>query len=258
MVYPPRCTGTRNGLPRRDMELIPALDLLGGRVVRLVQGDYSRVTSYGDDPLEWADRWVGEGAARLHLVDLDGARSGSGVQADLIARIVARAGVPCQVAGGIRDGSAVTRMLDAGADRVVLGSALIRDPTLASVLVARHGPDSIVAAVDVRDGRALGSGWLPGAVGADALWLAGRLASEGVRWLAVTAIDRDGLLGGPDMDLLRRVREAAPQAAVIASAGVSDVTHVAALAAGGFAGAILGRALYEGRLSLADALRAAG
>lgn len=236
------------------MELIPAIDLLGGRVVRLAQGDYDRVTTYGDDPVEAARRWVAEGATRLHLVDLDGARAGRPVQADVVARIVAAAGVPCQVAGGLRDAAAVAQALATGADRAILGSALVRMPALGGELVARHGTDAIVAAIDVRDGHALGDGWVRGAQGTPALGLIARLADAGVRWYAVTAIARDGLLEGPDLALLAAARDAAPGARIIASAGVSSTDDIRSLVAGGYAGAILGRALYEGRLGLPEAL----
>ncbi|MFN8621909.1 MAG: 1-(5-phosphoribosyl)-5-[(5-phosphoribosylamino)methylideneamino] imidazole-4-carboxamide isomerase [Chloroflexota bacterium] len=236
------------------MELIPAIDLLGGRVVRLAQGDYDRVTVYSDDPVAMAHRWVAEGATRLHLVDLDGAKAGRPVQAPVIAAIVAAAGVPCQVAGGLRDAAAVAEALGTGAERAILGSALVRDPGLGRALVERHGPDAIVAAIDVRDGRALGDGWVPGATGTPALELIATLAANGVRWFAVTAIARDGLLEGPDLGLLAAAQAAAPGANVIASAGVSSVADIRALDAGGYAGAILGRALYEGRISLPEAL----
>ena len=158
------------------MELIPAIDLLGGRVVRLSKGAYDAVTEYGDDPVEVARRWAAEGAERIHIVDLDAAREGRAMQAEVIARIVAAVDVPCQVAGGIRDADAVAAALRAGADRVVLGSALISSPLLARILVERHGPDRIVAALDVRDGRALGDGWVEGARGAEVIGLAQRLA----------------------------------------------------------------------------------
>jgi len=237
------------------MELIPAIDLLGGRVVRLAQGDYARVTVYSDDPIAQARRWVDQGATRLHLVDLDGARDGRPAQADSIARIIAAAGVPCQVAGGLRDAAAVTTVLATGADRAILGSALVRDPALGRTLVARHGADAIVAAIDVRDGQALGDGWVPSAAGTPALDLITTLCATGVRWFAVTAIARDGLLEGPDLELLAQAQAAAPEANVIASAGVSSLGDIAALAARPYAGAILGRALYEGTVSLAEALR---
>jgi phosphoribosylformimino-5-aminoimidazole carboxamide ribotide isomerase len=236
------------------MELIPAIDLLGGRVVRLAQGDYERVTTYGDDPVEAARRWVDDGATRLHLVDLDGAKAGRPVQADVVARIVAAARVPCQVAGGLRDAAAVAEALATGADRAILGSALVRDPSLGNELVGRHGPEAIVAAIDVRDGEALGDGWVPGAQGTPAMVLIARLAEAGVRWFAVTAIARDGLLEGPDLALLAAAQDAAPGARIIASAGVSSLGDIRALAAGGYAGAILGRALYEGRVALPEAL----
>jgi phosphoribosylformimino-5-aminoimidazole carboxamide ribotide isomerase len=236
------------------MELIPAIDLLGGRVVRLAQGDYDRVTTYGDDPVDAARRWVGEGATRLHLVDLDGAKAGRPVQADVVARIVAAAGVPCQVAGGLRDAAAVAQALATGADRAILGSALVRSPALGGELVAQHGADAIVAAIDVRDGHALGDGWVPGAQGTPALELITRLAETGVRWFAVTAIARDGLLEGPDLALLAAAHDAAPGARIIASAGVSSTDDIRSLVAGGYAGAILGRALYEGRVALPEAL----
>ncbi len=236
------------------MELIPAIDLLGGRVVRLARGAYDQVTDYGGDPLAAARRWVAEGAGRLHLVDLEGARAGRPVQADLVARIVAMAGVPCQVAGGLRDADAVAAALDTGADRVILGSALVRDPGLAGALVARHGTDALVAAVDVRDGQALGDGWVAGARGEPADSLVRRLVDQGVDWFAVTSIARDGLLAGPDLDLLDAARAAAPGARIIASAGVSTIEDIRTLARRGCAGAILGRALYEGAIGLPDAL----
>jgi len=236
------------------MELIPAIDLLGGQVVRLAQGDYARVTVYSADPVAQARRWVDQGATRLHLVDLDGARDGRPAQADIIARIVAAAGVPCQVAGGLRDAAAVATVLAAGADRAILGSALVRDPALARALVARHGPAAIVAAIDVRDGQALGDGWVPGTAGTPALDLITTLCANGVRWFAVTAISRDGLLGGPDLELLAQAQAAAPDANIIASAGVSSLTDIAALAHRPYAGAILGRALYEGTIALPEAL----
>jgi len=167
---------------------------------------------------------------------------------------VAASGVPCQVAGGLRDAAAVATALTTGADRAILGSALVRDPSLGRTLVDTHGPDAIVAAIDVRDGKALGDGWVPSATGTPALDLITMLAGNGVRWFAVTAIARDGLLEGPDLDLLGRAQAAAPDANVIASAGVSSLPDIAALSERRYAAAILGRALYEGTIALREAL----
>jgi phosphoribosylformimino-5-aminoimidazole carboxamide ribotide isomerase len=239
------------------MELIPAIDLLGGRVVRLRRGAYDAVTSYDDDPVAVARRWEAEGASRLHLVDLDGAREGRAVQAAVIARIVASVGIACQVAGGLRTEADATAALATGATRVVLGSALIADPALASRLVADHGAQAIVAAIDVRDGRALGDGWVADARGADAIEHARRLADEGIGRFAVTAVARDGMLDGPDVDLLDAVARAVPDAAVLASGGVGRLEDVSELARRGFEAAILGRSLYEGTLDLRAALVAA-
>lgn len=238
------------------MELIPAIDLLEGQVVRLSQGDFDAVTDYGDDPVEVARRWQDEGATRIHLVDLDAARHGRPRQRAVIERIVAALDVACQVAGGIRDEAGVAATLDAGADRVVLGSALISDPTLAHRLVEAHGAERIVGALDVRDGRALGDGWVPDARGTEAQALARTLAADGLRWLAVTAIARDGGMEGPDLELLARVRSAVPSASIIASGGVGSLDDVRALAGEGYAAAIVGRALYEGAFTLPDALAA--
>ena len=239
------------------MEVIPAIDLLGGRVVRLSRGDFDAVTAYGDDPVAVARRWADEGATRIHVVDLDAAREGKPLQAAVVTAIVASSGVRCQVAGGIRDADQAAEALAAGADRVVLGSALISWPTLGRVLVERHGPDRIVAALDVRGGRAVGDGWVADARGVDALALAEALAEAGVRWFAVTAIARDGGLGGPDLELLEAVRAAVPGAGVIASGGVGSLGDIRMLASRGFEAAITGRALYEGAFSLPEALAAA-
>ena len=239
------------------MELIPAIDLLGGRVVRLSKGAYDAVTEYGDDPVAVARGFEAAGAARIHIVDLDAAREGRAMQAGVIKSIVDAVDVPCQVDGGIRDAEAVAQGLRAGADRLVLGSALISSPLLAKTLTERYGPDRIVSALDVRDGQALGDGWVEGARGAEVIGLARTLAEKGLRWFAVTAIARDGQMSGPDYELLESVREAVPGAAIIASAGVSSLDDVRELAARGFDAAITGRALYEGAFTLADGLQAA-
>ncbi len=241
------------------MELIPAIDLLGGTVVRLVQGDYARVTDYGNDPVAVALGWERTGATRVHLVDLEAARDGTRGQARIIERIVAALTIPCQVAGGIRDAATAEAILAAGADRVVMGTALVRDPGLAVTLVATVGSERIVAAVDVRGGQAVGDGWTAGAAEAPAMGLIGRLRVAGIDLFAVTAIDRDGLLEGPDHGLLADAAAAAGGPAhVIASAGVSSIGDLQALAAAGYQGAILGRALYEGRIDLPEAIALAG
>jgi len=239
------------------VEVIPAIDLLGGRVVRLAEGAYDVVTDYGDDPVAVARRWEAQGATRIHVVDLDAAREGRPMQAEVIERIVSAVDVSCQVAGGIRDADAVARAFGAGAGRVVLGSALIGHPLLARTLVERHGPDRIMAALDVREGRALGDGWVDGARGADVIGLAQQLAETGMSWFAVTGIARDGLMSGPDLDLLEAVRGAVPGSAIIASGGIGSLTDIRELAARGFAAAITGRALYEGAFTLPQALYAA-
>jgi phosphoribosylformimino-5-aminoimidazole carboxamide ribotide isomerase len=237
------------------VELIPAVDLRGGRVVRLRQGDFGREQVHGDDPLAVVRRWVGEGAPRLHLVDLDGARDGRPVQADLLTQLVEAAGVPCQVAGGLRDDAAVAAALEAGADRVVLGTRLIGDPAWAASLIARHGAERIVAALDVQDGEALGDGWVSGGTSRPLEIALSELCQAGLALFVVTAIRRDGLLGGPDLELLGRVAAVVGPASVIASGGIASVADLQELAGAGYAGAILGSALYEGKISLAGALR---
>jgi phosphoribosylformimino-5-aminoimidazole carboxamide ribotide isomerase len=239
------------------MELIPAIDLLGGRVVRLTRGSFDAVTDYGDDPVALARGWADAGARRIHVVDLDAAREGRARQSATIRRIIGAVDVPCQVAGGIRGEADVAAAFEAGADRVVLGSALIGDAALAGSLIGRHGPERVVAALDVRDGQALGDGWLAAARATDAFGHAVSLAKAGMRWLAVTAISRDGGLEGPDQDLLAAVRAAVPEASIIASGGIGSLADIRDLARQGYAAAIVGRALYDGAFTLPEALAAA-
>jgi len=240
-------------------ELLPAIDLRGSRVVRLVEGDFARETAYADDPQTIAIRFVGAGASWIHVVDLDGAREGAPRQAEAIRSVIRAVDgrASCQVAGGLRTDDAVADMLDAGATRVVVGTAALRDPSFAARLVRRHGPERVVVALDVRDGLALGEGWRPGAAGipaADALVM---LADVGVEIFAATGIDRDGRLGGPDLNLLDALL-ALGRGAVIASGGVTSLDDLRAVRGLGCRGAIVGRALYEGRLDLAAALEVAG
>ncbi|MEK6720215.1 MAG: 1-(5-phosphoribosyl)-5-[(5-phosphoribosylamino)methylideneamino] imidazole-4-carboxamide isomerase [Chloroflexota bacterium] len=238
-------------------ELLPAIDLIGGRVVRLREGDFARATDYGADPVEVARAFVAAGAAWIHIVDLDGARSGTRVQAEVVRGIVSSVGegARCQVAGGLRAATDVVAALGDGAARVVLGTAALGDPSFSQRLVEEHGNARIVVALDIRDGLALGDGWRVGAPGIPAADALRTQAAAGVTTFAVTAIDRDGLLGGPDLDLLERL-VGLDCGRIIASGGVTTIDDLLAVRAIGCSGAIVGRALYEGRISLPDALAA--
>jgi len=239
-------------------DLLPAIDLRGGRVVRLRQGDFARETAYSDDPVEVANRFVDGGARWLHVVDLDGARTGRPVHGELIARMVTSIGerASVEVAGGLRTAEAVAEALAAGARRAVVGTAAVDDHAFAARLVETHGADRIVVSLDVRDGLAVGSGWVPGAAGMPLRAAIAGLAGAGVEWFEVTAIDRDGMLGGPDRALLR-IAAADPRFHVIASGGIASTDDLRAVREIGCAGAIIGRALYDGSLDLAIALAVA-
>ena len=240
-----------------DFEVLPAIDLRGGRVVRLQQGDFDRETTYGDDPSAVARKFAEAGARWIHVVDLDGAREGERAQRATMRRLLAAVDdtVRCQLAGGLRTAEAAADALGDGAARVVIGTAALRDPALAARLVAAHGRERIVVALDVRNNLAVGEGWRDGAGGIEPAEALRRLADLGVDLFAVTAIDRDGLLEGPDLALLSELVSLG-RGRVIASGGISSIDDVRAVRALGCSGAIIGRALYEGRLDLAEAIQA--
>lgn len=237
-------------------DLLPAIDLREGRVVRLRQGDFAAETSYSDDPVAVAVAFVDGGAKWLHVVDLDAARLGGSAHNDVIRRIVAAVGARAsvEVAGGLRSAKAVAAMLDLGAARVIVGTAALADPAFAGALVASHGMERIAVALDVRDGLAVGHGWVQDAAGFPVRDAIGRLGAAGVRWFEVTAIDRDGMMGGADVDQLATLIAAAPDAWIVASGGIGSRADLRAVRDIGCAGAIVGRALYEGALTLRGAL----
>jgi len=237
--------------------ILPAIDLRGGRVVRLEQGDFERATTFSDDPVAVASAFVDAGARWLHVVDLDGARTGEPAHTAVIRELVEAVGdrVAVEVAGGLRTESSVAAALAAGAARAVVGTAALREPAFAGRLVTTHGPQRIAVALDVRDGLALGEGWRAGAAGIRAEDALATLADQGVTTFEATAIDRDGLLGGPDLVLLGRL-VGFDHGDVIASGGIASLEDIQAVRALGCAGAILGRALYEGRIDLASAIGA--
>jgi phosphoribosylformimino-5-aminoimidazole carboxamide ribotide isomerase len=235
------------------MQVIPAVDVLNGSVVRLRQGRFDDVTTYGSDPVAVAASWVAEGADLVHVVDLSGARTGV-PDRPLWASLVA-AEVPFQIGGGLRTVEIASDALAAGAQRVVLGTAAVWNPEIAGVLVDRFGPERIVAAVDVRDDLATGSGWEDD--GRPVVDVARSLAAVGVAWILATGIDRDGMMSGPDTGLLEQIRAAAAGVKLIASGGVGSLADLAELRGGGFEAVVIGKALYEGSFSLNDANRIA-
>jgi phosphoribosylformimino-5-aminoimidazole carboxamide ribotide isomerase len=242
-----------------DFELLPAIDLRGGRVVRLEQGDFERETRFSDDPRAVAASFVASGARWLHVVDLDGARAGGVVNGDAIAAIIAAAASDAAVdlGGGMRTVEAVRSALDRGAARVALGTAALAAPDLVAGLIRRFGAARIAVAVDVRDGLARGEAWRDGSPGFPPDEVIERLAAAGAETFEVTAIDRDGLLGGPDLELLARL-VGLGQGRIIASGGIRTAEDVRAVRRVGCRGAIIGRALYDGSLTVEAALAAAG
>ena len=238
--------------------LYPAIDLLDGRAVRLHKGDRKTARIYNDDPAAQARAFVEQGASVVHVVDLDAAFGGAR-QLSLIAAI-ARAAAPAlvQVGGGIRDLASAQATLEAGAGRVIFGTAVVERPALAGEAVLMLGADRVACGIDIKDGRAATRGWTE-ARGPSAADLSRTLCAQGVRFLVVTAVARDGTLEGFDLVLLRAVSEAAPDARLIASGGAGELAHLRVLAAAGLptlAGAIAGTALYESRFSVREGQRA--
>ena len=235
------------------MELIPAVDIRGGRCVRLYQGDYDRETVFSEDPAGMARHWERLGAPRLHVVDLDGARAGWPVNDRVIEELLSAIEIPVQVAGGIRQLDVIGRYLEMGADRVVLGTAAVHDQPLVSRACDMF-PGSVVVAVDARRGRVATAGWRE-ASGETPEGLMRRLAELGVPRFIFTDISRDGTLRGPNFAAIRRLVRAF-RTPVIASGGVTTVEHLRRLTKLGVEGAIVGRALYDGGLELGEALAA--
>jgi phosphoribosylformimino-5-aminoimidazole carboxamide ribotide isomerase len=242
------------------LHLYPAIDIRGGHAVRLLRGDYARETPYDADPLDAARRWVGDGAPILHVVDLDGARAGRPTNLDVVERITSAVDVPVQLGGGLRDAAAVEAALAAGAARVVLGTRAQRDPAFVGDLVATHGAERVVASVDARAGKVAIEGWEQ-ATDTPVPELVAELVALGTRRLVYTPVEVDGTLAGPGLENLEAVADAcaADGAELIYSGGVGSLGDLRALAALGHAaigGVIVGRALYEQRFSVAEAVAA--
>ncbi len=239
------------------MQILPAIDLREGRVVRLAQGDYARQTLYPVDPMQLACEYLAAGARWLHVVDLDGARAGQMHNLRVIAAI-ADSGLSLQAGGGVRDDDDLARLFDTGVTRIVIGSLAVTDPARVEKWISLHGPERICIALDTRQDDS-GKWTLPvrGWTLASALFLdelAPRYAAAGARHLLCTDIDCDGMLSGPNLDLYTHLGKIAPALKVQASGGVRDGADLRALRLLGLAGAVIGRALLEGRITLAEAL----
>ena len=240
------------------MEIIPAIDLLGGACVRLHQGDYNQVTRFSDDPVAQALSWQEQGASRLHLVDLDGAKSGDPVNDDSVRAITDALSIPVQLGGGVRSVERAESLIDCGLDRVILGTAAIENPELVKELAGRH-PGKVVVGIDARDGKVATRGWIEES-NVEATTLARELSSAGIAAIISTDIATDGTLAGPNLKALREMADAS-SVPVIASGGVgcmADLLALLALEPHGVNGVITGRALYDGRIDLREAIQAVG
>lgn len=240
------------------MEVIPAIDLLGGNCVRLYQGDYDQSEIFGKDPIAMAKQWQDQGATRLHLVDLDGAKDGEPVNLPVIAKIVEALTIPVQVGGGLRDRNRVSQLLGLGVRSAILGTIAVENPELVGEL-CNEFPGQIIVGIDARNGKVATKGWLETSE-VEAVELAERMAKLGAAAIIYTDIHRDGTMQGPNLDALRELAEKIT-IPVIASGGVSSVTDLLSLLSLesiGVTGAIVGRAIYTGDVLLKEAIRAVG
>ena len=236
------------------LELIPAIDILGGKVVRLLEGRYDQVTVYSDDPVAMAHQLQAAGAARLHLVDLDGAREGRAVNDPIVARIASETELRLQVGGGIRSAQRARDLWERGVERVVLGTLAVKEPQVVREL-AEANPSGVVVAIDARDGEVAVEGWLEGS-GRAPVDLAREVDAWGVAAILYTRIERDGTGEGPDVEATASL-QAEVRATVIASGGIGSLEHVRALRAAGVRAAVSGRALFSGAFTLPEAFAAA-
>ena len=238
------------------MYLLPAIDILDGRAVRLARGDYDAVTVYHDDPATQAQLFEEDGASWIHVVDLNGAKSGNPDNIEVVRRILARTKLKVEVGGGVRSLEVADRLLDAGATRVILGTALVRDPDFAQAAIEKFGADALVAGIDAKAGEAAVAGWTEGS-GVAAADLARRMAGLGYEHIVYTDIARDGMQTGVENSAYARMAAAFGNP-VIVSGGIATAADIAALApiADAVEGVIAGRAIYEGTLSVADGVAA--
>lgn len=240
------------------MEIWPAIDLRHGKPVRLRQGDYEQQTTFGDDPVEFALRWQQAGASRLHLVDLDSARGDDGTaNRDAVQRMVAATGLPCQMGGGVRDQTAIDKLLEIGVSRLVVGSRALKDPAWFAEMCDQY-PGKLAAGIDARDGMVATQGWLETSE-TSAVELAKSLYEKTKNIAAViyTDIARDGMMQGPNFDGLREMAAATP-IPLVASGGVTTYEDVKELVDMKMPAAIVGRSLYDGVMDLTRVLDLAG
>lgn len=238
------------------MILIPAIDIRDGHAVRLVQGDYERELEFDSDPVDAARRWADAGARWLHVVDLDGARHGRPRNLRHVERIANSVRVPIELGGGLRDSVAVEEAIDAGAERVVVGTAAMTNPELVNALVEAHGPERVMVSIDARKGAVAYQGWLQEG-DASPRDVAAEMLARGVRGFVYTPIEADGMLAGPRLEGLREVADAVSgeSAELVYSGGIGSTDDLAEIALSdlpGLGGVIVGRALYEGRFSIAQ------
>jgi phosphoribosylformimino-5-aminoimidazole carboxamide ribotide isomerase len=235
------------------VELIPAIDLLDGKVVRLHQGKYDEVTVYADDPVAMAQRFEDEGAKRLHVVDLEGARSGRPAHVPVIQSILRETGLQVQIGGGVRNEAIASQWIDAGAARVVLGTVVIKSPDVAKAICRRY-PRAVVMALDARDGKMAVEGWQEQSE-QDVAELAREVDGWNIGAILFTNIHRDGTREGPDVEGTAELQSKV-EATVIASGGIGTLEHLRALAEAGVRAAVCGRALYSGAFTLSEAFAA--
>lgn len=236
------------------MQIWPAIDIRGGSCVRLVQGDYQQETVYGSNPADMALRFVADGATGLHIVDLDGARDGNNPNQHQIAAICKEVSVPCQLGGGIRNEETIKTYLDLGITRLLVGTKALTDTDWFTGMCRKY-PQKLLVAIDARDGRVSTDGWKKTS-DTKAVNLARQMSQNPIAGIVYTDIAKDGMLSGPNVDAMEEMVKAVT-VPVIASGGVTTVEDISRLAVVGVEGCVIGRALYEGHLTLQDALTAA-